>query len=683
MMDEYNILRKKQKKNGFVATALLISIAIALLVMVGAVLVLSKVNDNDRIAASDDSTIADKDTKNDDNAENKSGLTCEGLVKEIVFNDNLTNIKEAAIAYFTNERLPQSVGDTEKITLKSMIDKKLVRTVYDASANQCSSDKSYVEVTKEDDEYVMKIFLSCSDIEDYVIVHLGCYDYCDKDVCEKKEEKTYEYEYKKTTSCTMSPWSDWGNWKLIREKTSNLKKEDIKTETSSKETSSTIDATVNVTYNCNNYPGYALVGDKCVKETTVTDTKEATPSKYSYNCDRYPGYDIVGDKCVKVITTKDTKDATKNPDTYNCDKYPGYTLDGTKCVKSTTDKKDATLTYNCDSYKGYTLDGKKCVKSTTDKKDATLAYNCDNYKGYTLDGTKCVKSTTDTKDAEEITDTKKEYYTCYKKECTTKTVFKCPAGKGCGNYPETSCENVKKTCNKDVEYVTGYKCADKTYKLEETKDGKHICTKTTTDTKDASSSYNCKKYSGYTLDGTKCVKTTTDTKDASSAYDCNKYSGYTLDGTKCTKTTTDKKDATKNPSTYNCDSYKGYTLDGTKCTKTTTTKDTKDATIVPGGYICPKDYVQNDRTCTKTTTTKDTKNATKVTTYTCPSGYTKNNTKCTKKGTETIKTTYYRYATRTCTGGSTDYKWSESKNDSTLISEGYKLTGKKREIIVK
>ena len=56
-MDEYSILKKKPKKNAFAATALLISIAIALLVMVGAVLVLGKVNDNDHIAANDNSSV--------------------------------------------------------------------------------------------------------------------------------------------------------------------------------------------------------------------------------------------------------------------------------------------------------------------------------------------------------------------------------------------------------------------------------------------------------------------------------------------------------------------------------------------------------------------------------------------------------------------------------------------------
>ena len=59
-IDEYSILKKKQKKNAFAATALLISIAIALLVMVGAVLVLSKVNDKDRVTPNDNGSETSK-----------------------------------------------------------------------------------------------------------------------------------------------------------------------------------------------------------------------------------------------------------------------------------------------------------------------------------------------------------------------------------------------------------------------------------------------------------------------------------------------------------------------------------------------------------------------------------------------------------------------------------------------
>ena len=44
-----------------------------------------------------------------------------------------------------------------------------------------------------------------------------------------------------------------------------------------------------------------------------------------------------------------------------------------------------------------------------------------------------------------------------------------------------------------------------------------------------------------------------------------------------------------------------------------------------------------------------------------------------------VKITYYRYATRTCTGGMTDIKWS-TKDDKSLLDDGYKMTGNKREI---
>ena len=120
-----------------------------------------------------------------------------------------------------------------------------------------------------------------------------------------------------------------------------------------------------------------------------------------------------------------------------------------------------------------------------------------------------------------------------------------------------------------------------------------------------------------------------------------------------------------------------------ECVKVVTERDTKEATKVSGGYVCPDGYAQNGKTCTKVTAVKDTKNATKVTSYSCPSGYSKNNQKCTKTSTENVKVTYYRYATRSCTGGSTKYEWSTSNNDKSLTSAGYKLTGNKREIVVK
>ena len=626
-IDEYSILKKKPKKNAFAATALLISIAIALLVMVGAVLVLSKVNDKDRLTSNDNGSETTTNTSED--------TTCEGLVKEIVFNDNLDTIKDAAISYFTNERLPKEIGETKKITLKEMLDKKLLRTVRDASANACDDNKSYVEVTKEEDEYVMKIYLSCSDIEDYIIVHLGCYDYCDKDVCEKKEEKVYEYEYKKTTSCVMSPWSDWGKWKTTREKTSNLKKEDIKVETSNKDKTVTQDAVANISYNCKKYGDeYKLVGTNCVKATTITKTEKADANPTTYNCNKYSKeYKLVGNECVRNYTYTDVQKADPNPTTYNCDRYgKEYKLVGSECVRNYTEIE--TL------------------------KAEVTSYSCSDYgKEYVLSGTNCIKKDTVTKEAEPDYGTRQvtQTYTCYKQQCTTKTVFSCPTLDTCGNQLVRSCENVKSVCSRkvDEQYIKDYKCEDDTYTRYQDKDGNYFCTKTTTTTKSAKPVYSCKN--GYTLSGTNCVRQVAKT---------------------------DKKQADANPTTYNCNKWSGYEKVGTTCVKDLPKKDVQKADPNPTTYNCKKwtGYELSGSTCVKVEPSKDTKTADEKVTYSCPIGFNYNdsNKTCSSTTTEKIKTTYYRYATRTCTGGSTSIKWSTSKNDSILKSEGYKATGVKR-----
>ena len=104
-----------------------------------------------------------------------------------VFATNIYNIKEAAVGYYTTERLPQTVGDSSKMTLEEMYNKHLILKVADKDGNYCDPTKSYVSITKYDNEYQMKINLSCDEEEDYIIVYLGCYDYCDASgVCEKK-----------------------------------------------------------------------------------------------------------------------------------------------------------------------------------------------------------------------------------------------------------------------------------------------------------------------------------------------------------------------------------------------------------------------------------------------------------------------------------------------------------------
>lgn len=175
-----------------------------------------------------------------------------------IFSDNLEKMKNAGITYFTTERLPKNVGDSKTLTLQEMYDLKLLTTLTDKNGDKCDVKKSYVKLTNQDKEYLMKVNLKCGDEEDYILVHLGCYSYCKDGLCEKKDisisksstatkqstittntiikkptpsnpkdpenpkdpdkpvdpvkPKQYLYQYVKTTNAQISNWGNWSNW---------------------------------------------------------------------------------------------------------------------------------------------------------------------------------------------------------------------------------------------------------------------------------------------------------------------------------------------------------------------------------------------------------------------------------------------------------------------------------------
>ncbi len=125
-----------------------------------------------------------------------------------IFANNVVAMKEAAIGYYTTDRLPAKVGESDKMTLQQMYDKHLVLKLTDKNGNACDVTKSYVSVTKYENEYQMKVNLSCGGEEDYIIVYLGCYDYCDATgVCEKQtptKPTTPSKPSKPTTNTTVN-----------------------------------------------------------------------------------------------------------------------------------------------------------------------------------------------------------------------------------------------------------------------------------------------------------------------------------------------------------------------------------------------------------------------------------------------------------------------------------------------
>ena len=105
-----------------------------------------------------------------------------------VFNENILAMKEAAKSYYTTPRLPKNVGDKVSMTLGEMLDLKIILPFTDSKGRACSETESYVEVTKKEEEYIMKINLKCPEEENYLLVYMGCYDYCKTTICEKNDK---------------------------------------------------------------------------------------------------------------------------------------------------------------------------------------------------------------------------------------------------------------------------------------------------------------------------------------------------------------------------------------------------------------------------------------------------------------------------------------------------------------
>lgn len=182
--------------------------------------------------------------------ENKETINEISAISSQIFQNNLDKMKEAAILYYTADKLPTEQGASDKMTLADMIGKKIITPLIDKNNKPVDVEKSYVKITKSTDEYILKINIKDSEKEDYILVHIGCYAYCDSYVCEKKTTeqgavkpsnpakpsnpstpsddkkpedpkddekdpepaKTYIYEYTKPTGVQLSNWSSWGAW---------------------------------------------------------------------------------------------------------------------------------------------------------------------------------------------------------------------------------------------------------------------------------------------------------------------------------------------------------------------------------------------------------------------------------------------------------------------------------------
>ena len=458
-----------------------------------------------------------------------------------VFRENIKYMQEAGESYFTDDKLPKEIGQSNKISLADMFDKKLVLPFVDEDGNSCNQYDSYVSVTKTDNGYELKTNLVCNKESNYTIKILGCHNYCKDALCSKtcSVEQITEYKYKKLSNVT--------------------------------------------TYKCPS--GYKKDGKYCVKSNLI-DSKAATKTNTTTKVD------VIDAKKVYDNGTKKQVDVIK---TKNYASYERVYIDPIKVVsegtttrtkvyvnpiKSTTSGSTSTTkeAYSCQKTKTV-RESYNCTKYKTDKQCTTKykkeAYSCNcstKYVGgvYKTSCNTCYKSVpyqscSDVNKAYTDTcyrDVTKTYTdTCYRNKTTTtpgSTTYSCPSyaegseGSGanlkCYYYQETSTAgSVSYKCPSKADGSTGSGSNLKCYYLEKVSNGY---------------SYKCPSKANYSTGSGANLKCYI-VKNGSYHYECTEK-GYKLDGKYCKKT------ITETSTTKKCDS--GYKLEGNKCNKYSTTK---------------------------------------------------------------------------------------------------------------
>lgn len=573
-----------------------------------------------------------------------------------IYSENIKTMKDAARNYYTVDRLPANVGDQTSMTLKEMIDNKMLIRFTDKDGQTCDETTSKVEVTKiADDEYTLKVQLNCGEQQDYILETIGCTTVCSNGTCTTvinngDNSSTIANNNNNHSNNTTGISNDNDDSVTERVDSDGTEtgsvKDDIYTVKTILYQHKKAIVTTKTVYTCPS--GYTKNGTKCIKKTTGA-TIDATPvynpdqvittdAKYNYTGDYTvsadpikkevgtdytcpTGYTLNGAYCIKYTNATEHKGET----TYTCPS--GYTKNGTKCVKTyDATKKTGSGSYSCPS--GGTLSGSKCT--ITSNASASTSYTCPS--GYTRNGTSCYK-----------------VYTA-----SGSTTYSCPSGYTRSGSTCSKTTSVAATAhtsyggwvNRGTKYYTS---SSKAYTGTTSKlvlqgaisgatcgspcGNKGIWYKYIYYTRSQSTSYTCP--SGYSRSGSTCYKTTTISATANTKYSCP--SGGSLSGNKCTITSS----ATAN-TTYSCPS--GYSKNGTKCTKT------YNATYNSGStsYTCPNGGTLSG---TKCTITKDATASTGQTTYTCPSGYTYNSS--TKKCEMKISATATKKYSYSCPTGYT------------------------------
>lgn len=89
------------------------------------------------------------------------------VVENNEMKEKIKLLEDASKKYFTEDLLPKKPGESVTVTLKELMDKKLIKEIKDEQNKDCDISLTNVKVTRLDNEYQYKATLKCNNYEDY------------------------------------------------------------------------------------------------------------------------------------------------------------------------------------------------------------------------------------------------------------------------------------------------------------------------------------------------------------------------------------------------------------------------------------------------------------------------------------------------------------------------------------
>lgn len=105
------------------------------------------------------------------------------------FINNINNMEKVSIEYFKTIDLPLEKGKSVKITLKELIDKKIIVSTNSDSDSTCDVKESHSKITREKNKYIVETTLKCGKEKDTIMKDFSLKDCKNCNIKENNKDK--------------------------------------------------------------------------------------------------------------------------------------------------------------------------------------------------------------------------------------------------------------------------------------------------------------------------------------------------------------------------------------------------------------------------------------------------------------------------------------------------------------